>query len=295
MAWNLHGTHACDGDLVQLVGLRHKSFIIRLKQGAVFQTHRGVLNHDDIIGKPWGTQLFSHLGNPFFMLQPALGDLLRELPRNTQILYPKDIGYILVYMGIGAGQHILEAGTGSGALTSAFAFSVGKEGKVTSYDVRPEMQQMARKNLTRLELEERVTFKLRDIGEGFDETGVDALFLDVPNPYDYIGQVRNALKLGGFFGSILPTANQVSKLLIALRQHNFAFIEVCEIFLRYYKPEPERFRPVDRMVAHTGFLIFARPVVMAETPDESFQESLLNSAPMENGEEETSNEADQVE
>ena len=264
MAWNLHGDRVQDGDLVQLVGARNKSFLTRVSTGGEFQSHRGVIKFDDIIGKPWGVRVNSHLGNPYYILQPALGDLLKETPRNTQILYPKDIGFILVNMGIGAGQHIVEAGTGSGALTSALAFSVGDIGKVFSYDAREEMQKIAIKNLTRLGLEERVEFKLRNITDGFDEENVDALFLDVPNPYDYMPQVRKALKTGGFFGSILPTANQVSLLISALRANDFAFIDVLEIMLRYYKVEAERFRPVDRMVAHTGFLVFARPVTFIE-------------------------------
>ena len=136
MGWNLHGIEAQDGDLVQLVGLSHKQFLFRLQSGGVFQSHRGVIKHDDLIGKAWGSQIFSHNGSPFFMLQPPLGALLRNIKRNTQILYPKDIGYILVTMGVGPGQHILEAGTGSGALTSAFAYAVGPQGKVTTYEAR---------------------------------------------------------------------------------------------------------------------------------------------------------------
>ena len=124
------------------------------------------------------------------------------------------------------------------------------------------MQEVARKNLERFGLADRVEFKIRDIGEGFDETSVDALFLDVANSYDYMRQVRGALKPGGFFGSILPTTNQVTKLLYALRQEDFAFTEVLEIMLRFYKPEPDKLRPTDRMVAHTGYLIFARPVLV---------------------------------
>ena len=264
MPLNLHGTHAREGDLVQLVGLRHKHFILRLEAGGVFQTHRGVLKHDDMIGQPWGSQILSHNGSPFFLLQPALADLLKGLKRNTQILYPKDIGYILVALGVGPGMHVLEAGTGSGALTCAFAYAVGPEGHVTTYEVREQMQELARRNLRTLDLEDRVTFKLGDVANGFEERGVDALFLDLPNPFDYIPQVREALKPGGFFGSILPTVNQVEKLLVALRQNRFAFLDVCELLMRYYKSEPSRLRPADRMVAHTGFLIFARPVVVDE-------------------------------
>lgn len=264
MTWNLRGTTAQEGDLAELVGLKHKHFIITLNGGGELQTHRGVLKHDDLIGKPWGSQVFSHNGHPFFLLQPPLADLLKSLPRNTQILYPKEIGFILITLGIGEGMHVLEAGTGSGALTAAFAYALGKEGHVTTYEVRPEMQQMAIKNLTRLGLADRVTFKSGDIADGFNETGVDAVFLDLPNPYDYMLQVKAALKTGGFFGCILPTTNQVIIELRELRRCQFAFIEVCEIILRYYKPEPDRLRPTDRMVAHTGYLVFARPVLMAE-------------------------------
>ena len=279
MAWNIHGTTAQDGDLAQLVGLRHKQFIIKLKTGGVFQTHRGILNHDDLIGKPWGSQVFSHNGSPFFLLQPALGDILRNLPRTTQILYPKEIGYILVMMGIGPGMHVVEAGCGSGALTSAFAYAVGNEGHVYTFDTREESVSTTLKNLERLGLQHRATVEQRDIAEGFAYQGADALFLDVANSYDYIPQVRQALKLGGFFGSILPTTNQVTKLVAALRQNDFAFIDVVEILLRFYKAEPDRFRPVDRMVAHTGYLIFARPVEMANKEGEGSQllEEILSS------------------
>jgi len=188
---------ARDGDLAQLVGLRHKHFILTLQAGAKFETHRGILQHDDLIGKLWGTQVFSHMGSPFFLLQPSLADLLTELPRTTQILYPKDIGFILVTMGIGPGQTVLEAGTGSGSMATALAYAVGPQGRVVSYEVKQDVQNLARKNLTRFGLDSRVEFKLRDIQQGFDETDVDSLFLDLPNPYDYIPQVRAALKPGG--------------------------------------------------------------------------------------------------
>ena len=257
---------ARDGDLAQLVGLRHKHFIFTLQAGRKFETHRGILQHDDLIGKPWGTQVFSHIGSPFYLLQPSLGDLLVDLPRTTQILYPKDIGFIFVTMGIGPGRKVLEAGTGSGSMTTALAYALGTEGQVISYEVKPDVQNLARKNLTRFGLETRVDFKLRDIAEGFDETDADSFFLDVPNPYDYTAQVRNALKPGGFLCSLVPTFNQVEKILLALRQTNFAFVEVCEILLRYYQAEPSRLRPTDRMVAHTGFLIFARKIEPGEDP-----------------------------
>lgn len=254
------GPIACAGDLAELVGLRHKHFILTLKIGAKFETHRGVLLHDELIGRPWGTQVFSHLGAPFFLLQPSLADLLLDLPRSTQILYPKDIGFILLTMGVGPGQKVIEAGTGSGSMAIAAAHAVGAEGRVISYEVRQDMQNLARKNLDRVGLLSRVDLKLRDIQQGFDETDADAFFLDVPNPWDYMLQVRAALKPGAFLCSLVPTFNQVEDLLYSMRHANFAFVEVCEILLRYYKPEPSRLRPTDRMVAHTGFLVFGRRI-----------------------------------
>lgn len=254
-------THARAGDLAQLVSPSNKIFIIRLIPGLKLETHRGIVQHNEIIGQPWGSEIYTHLGSVYYLLQPSLSDILKETKRNTQIMYPKEIGYILVTMGIGPGTRVLEAGTGSGSLTTALAWAVGPTGQVFSYDIRPEMQNLARKNLEKVNLQARVQLKTRDISLGFDEENVDALFLDVPNPYDFLDQVRKSLKPGGYFGSILPTTNQVSRLLGALHQYNFAFVDVCEIILRYYKPVSDRFRPVDRMVAHTGYLIFGRPML----------------------------------
>lgn len=261
-----YSTTAREGDLAQLVGLTHKHFIFLLKAGGDFQSHRGVVKHDDLIGKPWGSQIFSHTGAPFFLLQPSLADILHDLPRTTQILYPKDIGFILVQMGVSEGQTVMEAGTGSGSMTIAMATAVGSTGKVVSYEQKQDTQNLARKNLERLGLASRVDLKLRDIQEGFDETDADAFFLDVQNPYDYIAQVRAALKPGGFFGTLLPTFNQVEKVLYALKNNHFAFVEVCELMLRYFKTNPARIRPTDRMVAHTGFLVFARKIEPSDDP-----------------------------
>ena len=266
MSINPSSAIARDGDLAQLVGLRHKHFILNLQAGAKFESHRGILMHDDLIGKPWGTQVFSHKGAPFFLLQPSLADLLTNITRTTQILYPKDIGFILVSMGVGPGQKVIEAGTGSGSMTTALAYSVGDEGRVISYEAKPDVQNLAQKNLLRYGLASRVDFKLGNIENGFDETDVDSVFLDVPNPYDYVFQVRAALKPGGFLCLLVPTINQVEKTLFALRQGNFAFVEVCEILLRYFKPEPSRLRPTDRMVAHTGYLVFGRRIEPSEDP-----------------------------
>ena len=188
------------------------------------------------------------------------------MPRNTQILYPKDIGFIITTTGIGPGSRVIEAGTGSGAMTTALAHTVGARGQIYTYENREKMSKLAQKNLRRLGMDDRVDFKIRDIEEGFDEKDVDVLFLDVREPYLYMHHVRAALKPGGYFASLLPTFNQVEELLLALNRSEFAFIEVCEIMLRYYKPQSSRLRPTDRMIAHTGFLIFARRVEKTVMP-----------------------------
>ena len=167
-------------------------------------------------------------------------------------------------MRIAPGCRVIEAGTGSGGLTMVFAQAVGPTGCVYSYEVRAEMQQLARQNLSQLGLAKFVEFKLRDIAEGFDEHDVDALFLDLPNPWDYLTQAHTALINGGFFGCILPTTNQVSRLIGALEETCFGQVEVEELLLRLYKAVPARPRPMDRMVAHTGYLIFARTLIPLE-------------------------------
>jgi tRNA (adenine57-N1/adenine58-N1)-methyltransferase catalytic subunit len=262
------------GDIVQLVGHDKRYFIFRVEAGGKLHSNRGVVEHDQLIGQEWGTEVFSHLRHPFFLLIPSTDDLIRDIKRSSQIMYPKDIGFILMKMSIHPGITVVEAGTGSGGMTTVLAQAVGEGGHVFSYDVRADMQNLARKNLERVGLASRVTFTLRDIAEGFDEVDADALFLDVPNPWDYMTQARRALKGGGFFGSILPTTNQVSDLLVALRRESFDFLEVCEVLIRYYKTVPARLRPLDRMVAHTGFLVFGRPITFAARPEGAAPEEI---------------------
>lgn len=255
------------GDIVLLVGKDRKESITFVGPGKAFQTHHGVLPHEAIIGKRWGETAETHLGYHYQILPPSLEQLVRSIRRATQIVYPKEIGYMLMKMNIGPGTRIVEAGTGSGGLTLALARMVMPHGHVYTYEVRPEMQSLAQKNLASLGLEQYVTFKVRDIAEGFDEQGVDALFLDVREPWDYLRHVHAALKGGGFFGSLLPTTNQVAALLRHLQQPAFGYTEVEELILRPYKAVPGRLRPFDRIIAHTGYLVFSRALLGDFNPD----------------------------
>lgn len=251
---------AAENDLVLMLSPDEKRFIIRLVPGAEFHTHHGRIRHDDILGQPLGRRIASHLGHPFVVLQPSTHDLIMNVGRSTTIMYPKEIGYALLKLGVGPGKRVIEAGTGSGALTAALAYYVQPNGRVFSYEAREEMQRLAIRNLTQLGLSDYVDFYIRDIATGFEQTHVDALFLDVREPWLYLAQAYAALKGGGFLGSLVPTTNQVADLLKGLAEHAFADVEVAEIILRFYKPVAERVRPMDRLTAHTGYLVFARKV-----------------------------------
>jgi tRNA (adenine57-N1/adenine58-N1)-methyltransferase len=245
-------------DTALFISRDHKRYLVRIKAGDTLQTHRGVIQHDACIGGPWGRELRTHLDYPFLLLDPSTADLIQDIKRTTQIIFPKDVGYILLKLSIQPGVTVIEAGSGSGGLTLALARAAMPGGRVISYEVRPEMQHLARKNLDRVGLADQVEFKLQDITAGFDEIGVDAIFLDVPEPSNHLDAVAQALRSGGYFGTLVPTMNQISRLLVRMQARPFGLIEVQELMLREYKTVPERLRPLDRMVAHTGYLIFAR-------------------------------------
>jgi tRNA (adenine57-N1/adenine58-N1)-methyltransferase len=255
--------HTQAGDLVLLVNEKDRRLFIRmLKPGDQLQTHRGMVLHDDLIGLPYGTQVRSHLGFPFYLLPPSTDEIIRNIRRESQIIFPKDSGYIMMKLGIKPGSVVVEAGTGSGGLCLALALIVGDTGHVYSYDDRPKMLSLAAWNLERVGVEHRVTLKNRDILDGFEETSVDAVFLDVREPWQALDQAHAALSGGGILGCIVPTGNQLVELIGRLDAHpGFGFIEAEELLLRPYKTVPARIRPADQIVGHTGFLIFARAII----------------------------------
>jgi tRNA (adenine57-N1/adenine58-N1)-methyltransferase len=255
------------GDTVLLISEDGKRFYTRLKTGHRQHTHQGIIEHDQLIGHPLGRKITSTTGHVYTVIEPSLAELMKEVNRKTAIIYPKEAGRIIFKLNIYPGRRVIEAGTGSGALTMALARFTAPTGRVYSYEAQPDLLENAKSNIEKAGLADAVEFKLQNISEGFNETNVDSLFLDVKEPWKYIPQAKAALKPSGFFGAILPTTNQISELLIALKTNHFGGVEVEENFLRAYKTNPGRLRPKDVMVGHTGYLVFARNVEAQLMPE----------------------------
>ena len=246
------------GELALLVSPKAKRYLHRVAQEGSIHTHDGVIPMAEVAAVTFGGIVCTHLGRPYRVLKPTLYDLVKGVKRQTQIIYPKEIGYIIMRLGIGPGMRVIEAGSGSGSLTVALSWYLGESGRLYTYEKRPEFAALCRRNLEWAGVGDNVEQQCRDIAEGFDQTDVDALFLDVRTPWDYLEQAAAAMAPGAPAGFLLPTTNQVSDLLAALEHAPFAGVEVVEILLRRWKPVAERLRPDDRMVAHTGFLVFVR-------------------------------------
>jgi len=252
-----------ESDTVILLDLKSgKKYYLNLSlTKGEFNTDKGKIELSSLIGLPYGSTVKSSKGFDFLVLPCTLFDfIMHKLKRLTQIIYPKDAAYILLKLNVKPGDVVLESGVGSGALTAVFAQAVGREGRVISYERREEFIKNASSNLRKLGLLDRVEIKHRDIADGVDEREVDALFLDVREPWLYLDRVVPSLKVGGVLGLLLPTTNQVVESLKKVKELPLIDIEVCEILLRKYKTVPERFRPEDRMPAHTAYLLFARKI-----------------------------------
>ena len=251
---------ASENDRVLLLSRRGKQLIITLHAGERTHTHRGVIEHDAILGAPYGSAIRTHTGDELYVMRPSIHDELMAIRRASQVIYPKELGEILLRLDLHAGRRVIEAGTGSGAMTMAFASAVQPGGRVYSYDQRPDMQELARHNLERTGLVSMVEFVQKDIAAGFDQEDVDALFLDVREPWQYLNSAARALTDGGNLGILVPTTNQIVALLETLEGSVFIDIDVLEILQRHYRPVAGRLRPEDTMVGHTGYLLFGRKI-----------------------------------
>ncbi len=239
-----------------------KKHIINLKDiQKAYSTAKGMIEIERIKNTEFGKTIKTHLGYEYVLLPATLNDfIMKKLNRLTQIVYPKDAAYIALRLDIKPGDKVLESGIGSGAMSAVFAQILGKDGMLISYEKREEFIRNAVKNLKRFNLDKIVHIKHRDIAEGFDEENVDAVFLDVKEPWLYLDKAIEPLKSGRTICVLVPTTNQVSSVLKAMENLPLIDIDVSEILHRFWKTNPERLRPLDSMSAHTAFLIFARKI-----------------------------------
>jgi len=272
-----------DGSTVLLYSLKGKSWLVKVDSKGEFHTHVGVVKFSDLVGRRFGEVIKTNLGQDIILLEPLLVDYLMKFERRTQVVYPKDIGLILMETGIGPGSRVVEAGTGSGVLTTAIANFVRPTGKVYSYEIRPEFIEVAERNLKRAGLQEYVVIKNRDASQGFDERDVDAALIDVGAPWTVAKPAFEALKGGGALAAILPTINQAEKLASELKKLGFVNVRTVELLCRSIEAREGMSRPSTRMIAHTAYLMFARKAFLK-----------VNTASLENSWEGSVNETEPV-
>jgi tRNA (adenine57-N1/adenine58-N1)-methyltransferase catalytic subunit len=249
------------GEKVLLIDQRERTYLFALEAGATYHTHAGTLAHDAVIGQPEGTRVSTARGMVLVAFRPRFADYVLKMPRGAQVVYPKDLGPIVVYADVGPGARVLEAGAGSGALTIALCRAVGEQGRVVSYELRPEHLERARANVEaffgkvpdRLEL---VAGDVADAGERSER--FDRLVLDLPEPWAALPALRPALEPGAVLCAYLPTTPQVQELVLMLPEAGFLHLETFEVLMRAWHVTRRSVRPEHRMVGHTGFLTLAR-------------------------------------
>jgi len=250
-----------EGEDIFLYLDRKRTYLVRVEAEKSFHTHKGYIQLGDLIGKEYGTRISSSMGVEFVALKPNLRDYIFKTKRGTQISYPKDISLIIMFSGIGPGSRVVEAGTGTGALTSALAHYVKPTGRVYTYELRPEFMGMAKKNLERAKVSDYVESKNKDITEGIEEKDVDAVILDMATPWLVVPHAYTALKGSGVLVSFSPTIDQVVKTVEALNESGFVGVETVETLMRFMQVERGKTRPQTVMTGHTGYLTFARKAI----------------------------------
>ena len=249
------------GERVLLIDGKGRRFLVRLQRGSAFHFHGGTVPHDLILDAPESTVVHSSLGARLLCLRPRMADFVLKMPRGAQVVYPKDIGAILVQADIAPGCSVLEAGTGSGALAIALCRATGPEGRVVSYEAREDFHERASANIESffgklpawLELRRGDVREAASAGDTFDHA-----VLDLPEPWGVLPEVASVLEDGGILCTYLPTTNQVHTSVLAMHDHGFRQIETFEVLIRSWHVTAESVRPDHRMVAHTGFVTVGR-------------------------------------
>jgi tRNA (adenine57-N1/adenine58-N1)-methyltransferase len=250
------------GDRVLLVDARKRRHLVTLEAGGEFHTHAGIIKHDDLIGQPDGSTVRTTKNARLVAVRPTLSEYVLEMPRGAQVIYPKDLGPILMLADVFPGARVLESGMGSGALTTALLRAIGPTGRVTGYEIRDDFLARAVRNVHGF-LGEDVPLdaQIRDVYAGIDERDLDRILLDLPEPWRVVKHAVDALRPGGILVAYLPTILQVGRLREELATAPFGMVETIEVLQRGWHVEGQSIRPDHRMVAHTGFLTVARLLV----------------------------------
>jgi len=235
-----------------------RTFMVDL-DGSVtrLQGARGGIDTSRIIGSRPGEKMAVG-GKEFIILRPDARDLVQNIRRGAQIIIPKDGAHIVYGLGICSGSKVVEGGAGSGGLTLLLLNAVAPGGTVTTYDIRQDHLDLTAGNVSRAGLSDEWVIRLGDVSKDVEEKDQDAFVLDVPEPERCLDQVMKALRPGGRFCAYVPTTNQMERVVLSLEDKGFAFIEPMEIMLRPYSVKEGATRPVNEMLSHTGFMVFAR-------------------------------------
>jgi len=251
-----------EGEPALLIDSKGRKFLLKLESGRTFQFHNGELSHDQLIGAEDGSW-FTSTGNArLLLLRPRLADFILKMKRGAQVVYPKDLGPILVYADIGPGMRVLEAGTGSGALTLGLSRAVGPTGKLITVERRDDHADHARKTLTRWygEVPENVEMRIGDVAEHVADVRPERIVLDVPEPWHTMVAAAEHQPTGGVLAAYVPTVPQVQATVDKGTELGFAEVEVMEFLMREWNVSGRSVRPEHSMIGHTGFLIFMRKV-----------------------------------